>query len=52
MASLQRGNLPFDAQAAVFADDQFVNETWDKTWRRRRLKSCNEGQAYVEWIAM
>jgi len=31
MASRQCGNLPFDAQAAVFAHGQFVNEALEQT---------------------
>jgi hypothetical protein len=42
------GNWPFDAQAAVFAHGQFVNETRGKTRQKRRLKPFNEGQGYAE----
>jgi len=48
MASLQCGNLPFDAQAAVFAHGQFVNEALGQSRQRSRPNSFNEGQEYVE----
>jgi|CZKF01.1.fsa_nt_gi hypothetical protein len=48
MASLQCGNLPFDAQATVFAHGKFVNEALGQNQQRRWLNSFNEGQAYVD----
>jgi hypothetical protein len=52
MSRLQRGNRPSDAQAVVFAHGQFVNVTLMQNRHGRRLKTCNEGQAYEGWIAM
>jgi hypothetical protein len=45
-ANRQCGNLPFDAQEAVFAHGQFVKEALEQNRQRRRLNSFNEGQEY------